>query len=404
LAPTEDDQNLSKQWLDHTNTKTDWEKCRCLSARLAERAAAEVYRRFGHQVNDIAIGQLNGADDRWPVCDLLVDGDPVDVKNARKSFGSSSYSDHCVPSFKRERHKEVRIAGVLSDYVKLNRLLNRKKDQTDPEALFLGETSLARQRILREWFAIPNILDLDFGDPHPTTKTVVPPWMFEYPTEVYAARDQALQVLRAQPLPAIDVFERAEIKRLPYAIAIGHSAALEEAENLDDDARAFALYLMEAVNRFGLSLPAVYLAVLSHWVQSLQLPNARRLQPKRYKDIILLQGTTRRPLPLAILDPLRTVPVLIECLDKLYTQTDLDLSHFKKFRLSGVGVLEGMETGTSQDRRRTLVAYCGGWKALKNGPVKCDCYPLILGQNQSCPRCDRLVCVECGHCSKGCSS
>lgn len=402
LAPTDEDRTLSKKWTERVDEGNDSKLARCFSARLAERATAEVYKRFGHQVRDIAIGQLGSDDDRWRACDLLVDGNPVDVKNARKSYKSLRYVEHCVPSFKALRKQEVRIAGVLSDYVTPRKLLKRKKDDQSPETLFLGETDLTRQRTLREWFAIPDILDL--SDPRRSTRTVVPPWMFEYPPDVYAARDGAIRVLHAKSFPATDVFEQAGIKPLPYAIAVGHPAVQEQAAALDDEARAFALCLMKAVGRFGLSLPAVYLAVLRHWVQSLRLPHARRLPPARYRDIVLLQGTTRPDLPLAILDPLRTVPVLINCLDTLHRQSDTDLSCFSKFRLSGVGILQGASTGMSPDRWRTLVAYCGGWRLDGKTKVKCDHYPLVLGDHSSCPRCHRLVCRECGHCSEGCQS
>jgi hypothetical protein len=109
-----------QSWLDRGTVdrrySQHWELGRCLSARLAELVALEVYRDMAAEVTDVAVSQLGGDGDNWMLYDLTVDGRAIDVKNSRESFSSkSSYSEHCVPTFKKDRNgQDVAIAGVLS--------------------------------------------------------------------------------------------------------------------------------------------------------------------------------------------------------------------------------------------------------------------------------------------------
>ena len=67
-----------------------------LSARSAEKAAIEFYQAYGFEVEDVSIQQVTNSEcPDWKDYDLNVDGDPVDVKNSRRSQHSpNSYTEH----------------------------------------------------------------------------------------------------------------------------------------------------------------------------------------------------------------------------------------------------------------------------------------------------------------------
>lgn len=68
------------------------------------------------------------------------------------------------------------------------------------------------------------------------------------------------------------------------------------------------------------------------------------------------------------------------------------------FRLASPFILQALRK--SRPEPLTVVAYCGGWHAVRN--VKCGNLPLVYGKMKSCPSCSRLVCNECGACRDGC--
>ncbi len=99
----------------------DRELGRLLSARSAEKVAADFYRHYGKKVKDISITQIDeNSKSDWINYDLDVDGMSIDVKNSRKSQKSEDrYTEHYIQKgFKRNKeNQEVKIAGVLSCYL-----------------------------------------------------------------------------------------------------------------------------------------------------------------------------------------------------------------------------------------------------------------------------------------------
>ena len=47
------------------------------------------------------------------------------------------------------------------------------------------------------------------------------------------------------------------------------------------------------------------------------------------------------------------------------------------------------------------MAYCGGILEDMNY-VACGFSPLIIGDNEVCPKCSKLICKKCYYCSKNC--
>jgi hypothetical protein len=64
----------------------DVEFTKLSSARYAEVAAAEYLRRLGMTVHDVSLTQLETGNEDWRTHDIVADGLPFDVKNARQSF------------------------------------------------------------------------------------------------------------------------------------------------------------------------------------------------------------------------------------------------------------------------------------------------------------------------------
>ncbi|HSN77201.1 MAG TPA: hypothetical protein VL334_19190 [Anaerolineae bacterium] len=87
---------------EHGSSVESYQLGRLLSARAAEIAAADFYRLNGMDVVDVSITQVREPEsNEWRKFDLLVDGVPVDVKNARNSRPhTKTYVEHCVPHFK----------------------------------------------------------------------------------------------------------------------------------------------------------------------------------------------------------------------------------------------------------------------------------------------------------------
>jgi hypothetical protein len=48
-----------------------------------------------------------------------------------------------------------------------------------------------------------------------------------------------------------------------------------------------------------------------------------------------------------------------------------------------------------------LFAYCGGWQSHPFS-ARCGNTPLTIVRHSSCSACEKLICDNCGHCSKSC--
>jgi hypothetical protein len=190
----DDDRELASSW--GSQNSPSWEIARMLSARAAEKVAIQVYQELGYEVIDTSIEQIKGllkiiTGKRMDL--YLNDCIPVDVKNSRTPLNSdNSYVEHVVPRFKSDRdNREVRIAGVLSPYLKLTDINDPGNARFNiPDIRYLGETSKADIEYLGSFFNSPRL------EVQTSKVKTIPPWLFNYPERWYAEYDTHCQRLR----------------------------------------------------------------------------------------------------------------------------------------------------------------------------------------------------------------
>jgi hypothetical protein len=386
--------------------RSDYQLGLALSARTAEKAAAEFYRRHDFRVADVSATQLEAAADEWKLYDLSVEGrGPVDVKNSRRSKANpDNYVEHCVPKFKLDREsRDVIIFGVLSDYVHAHELLANSRMQTGPSILCLGETTQQAQNLLKMEFEEAGLLEINFSRLGQGARQFVSPWMFDYPDFIYQARSASLAELRSKEMPSPGMWEEAEVEApLPLLIAAGIDP-LPYCGRLLSWVKELCVELKGRVEKLGLSLPVVFLSLLKHFLKRAPAGSseAREFNPADYHKIIFY-GEERTDLPLCIYDPLKTVHSLINSLTILWGAEHGLIRQFRQFKLLGFNLLLGR---TSPDEQwRTLIAYCGGWLNTNYGRGrKCGRTPLVLGQAMGCQCCGKLICPDCNYCSEHCT-
>ena len=391
---------LPRNTLDRTSlieaNDKDWELGRLLSARSAEKIAKDFYKKYGKKVKDISVTQTyenNNSD--WKNYDLNVDGLPIDVKNSRRSQKSKDrYTEYCVPRFKRSRtDQDVIIAGVFSPYLWVFEMLDKPTEyHGDAEILFLGETTLAKQQILRSEF---NDL-VDFVKPDPSNKFFLPPWIFDYPEYFYTERNKALKKLKALTNLASLKGATFNFDICPVSIAIGVDLTeILGNEALESWERGFLYQLHNRIKKYCLSLPFLFLTILEHFLDmvasSETIPD---FDPDKYRRFLFFKEPDK---PLGIYDPLKTIDALINVLSFLWTAENGLIRRFRVFKLKSFNILQG-KSNPNENSWTTLIAYCGG--RLKNGS-SCGKNPLVLGESELCER-HKLICPYCGFCCEKC--
>lgn len=406
---------------------------RTLSARIAEKAVKWFYEHRvmpGVPVADVSLLQEAGlhpdrpgrrgpradgdGDAPWVRQDLAVlpaGGAPVhlDVKNARElpprraALGPAGpvrwYVEHCIAGFKENRDGTgVRIAGVFSPERRNGEMLRWVPG--DP-IVFLGETDAATLPALKKRFEAGGHLVVDFTQRIRVQRTgrfqrFVPPWMYDYPAPLYVAtdallRDARTELLRAArmrtPLPPVPGLE-------PLIVAAGLWRALEPCVAAEMPAvwRRFGRELARAVRR-GRSLPAIYLAVLRHFLATLRSGTVAGFDPAGYRTFLF--GLSPRDLPLGLVDPLRSVDSLIDSLVQLTRAPASVLAGLDQFKFGRTGALQARDRHTGK-WKTLLFPYCGGG---------CGATQLVLGKDdaETCPACGRIRCSECDYCLKDCA-
>jgi len=369
----------------------EFEAGRLSSARAAELSMAQYYRELKLAVEDVSITQLRGGQD-WPEFDLLVDGSPVDVKNARRSFSSPNmYVEHAVPAFKLARSgNQVSVAGALSDY--------RPQLSEDFRLVYqvqvLGEVRLSHLRELFAWMRqrFGDILNLD----HMWKPEYQPGWVFEYRPEHYPARAAALQRIS-------DFVERIKGTGFkPEALAGWLSTLHPNPQSLDlpIEQHSVVVDVQDLSTSVGLSRPGLYLYAMGTLLKSIkeQAPAGRAEETLR-RALFGRVDMTYSTRPLGLEDPQAYVQGIIEALSKVKRAVLASTLRFSAFRLTHPEILRGC---TTDGRWLTLLAYCGGWRH-EPMRVKCGSSPLIFGPNKPCPACGYLACNECGYCSHDCA-
>jgi hypothetical protein len=362
------------------------ESCRLLSARAAERIVATYFRDLGKDVQDMSLQQLSGRTNDWKYFDLQVADRYIDVKNSRKSPGGSEhYVEHCVPHFKRNRadRKDVAIFGVVSPYL------------TDPskyfdgtfEAIVLGEVNVQDVRQLFRWARsrFGHSLDLAgiWGSGY------LPGWIFEYPSEHYPGRSDAIASLPtwvSQMLQAGTPF-----KELPkwqhifceYVNYIQQESVCER--RIRDDLKSIQ-------STIGISRRSIYVYAMGLAIQALERDESPAV------DLSTLQMFLDMPVgsgPFGLDDPLQYVTSLIDSLLEICSEILRQRLQLIAFRLTHPSILHGVLKNGMHVR---LLAYCGG--TINN--VKCGTTPLVFGRHSTCQQCKYLICPKCGNCSDSC--
>ena len=430
------DQELIAEWIGAENISNEYWRTAMSSARLAEKSLIFRLASLRKCPIDLSILQINQPnDERWIQADIQMAEGAWDVKNARRSFSSkSTYSEHCVPTFKIARGLgNVSIAGVLSPYpdavdepekmqYEIHHPINTRNLDTRMNArVWLGIVDKRKIDALQKGFdECSEYLSIDFRNVD-THGKYLPPWIFDYPSECYSNRDLLLLELQKR-------YEREAL-----CIPIGLAAVLGVIKIVDSriSIQKEALRLQQRIQKLGLSRPVLFLHVLERFCESihLNLPfNAEAIRKCLTLKCAVQIAEGSVPLsapmpsksawnsesqesqewaflasrPLGVADPLKTIHRLIDVLAETFKKCRTEVNKFRTFRLAGPGILRGIGVDGNET---TILAYCGGWRNLglvnKKG-VRCGTNPLHLGLDISCPRCRRLICHNCGFCSNNC--
>ena len=373
-----DDNELIASWSAPDDLSSYWGKA-MKSAREAEVAAVRLYRRLYGKAEDISILQVKSPNDnRWRCADIETSGRSIDVKNARRSFSSpNSYSEHCVPKFKRDRNNhDVIISAFLSQY----------NDHDDPAILWLGETTSNAIRKLQNEFS-SEYLEITFPNGRGDS-SFLPAWVFDYPIECYRLRESVFSQIHSP-----------EFAFPSHECNIGSNllAGRLSRHKIQDHIGFEAKQLEQRIKRAGLSRAVLSLHLLDRFCKC--LVENKELRDTRI-DEILFPGTDNWQFPLCVYDPLETVRNIWKVLLAISENCREQARRFSVFRLRGHNILQGMLKG----RWMTIFAYCGGWLRLDESLpyVRCGQNPIHLGKNDSCPSCHRLICHHCGFCYSQC--
>lgn len=308
----EKDCRLVDEWA-KANEGTDKEErdAKNLSARMAEKAVALFFENAGHQVKDVSIDEGNeGASDDWKSYDLLVESNPVDVKNTRPMFNAPRVVSWFVRSFKESSDgSPVAVFAALSKYRK-----PLFSDMRLPVTL-LGSTSLRRIEELQGMLA-SGPLSGHVTSPAAGEGCFLPPWLFDFSPADYEKREEAFAAFRSQ-----DWGRTAKDTCYFPTMALASGSSSFESESLPAATRRFAVLLRERLARYGLSLPVVFLTIFEHFIEqagsgdeglfdtaeisTLIFPD----EPQSDSDLTL-EGDRRRPL--FLLDPTCIVSKLLE--------------------------------------------------------------------------------------------
>lgn len=409
----DDDIRLSLRWygIDHPvsryqivaeyEEKAKYEIARMLSARAAEKAVIQFMERMlTGDIKDISLSQLNNSASQieWKKYDILADGIPYDVKNSRRTRQNpSNYVEHCVPKYKEIRGKDVQVIGALSHYLWAKELLDHDAISgfRQTSIRILGRTDGTIVEKLKDYFEKDNF-KLEFHR-YQQDGYFLPPWIFDYPSFYYNKRDEALR--RVIETVSLDDWMQSHRNPVPVYLTLGLEPPIEWQQKMRYTWQVdFIQRMLSAHKEFGLSLPAVFLTTLTHFLDVFTNQNqvSDGYNPSEYRD--LLFATRIDSSPLFLHDPLEAVDSLIKILTTLWSAMSNRIQDYSSFRLVSAGILRG-RLASNPTIEHSLVAYCGG-RTKENYP--CGNVPLILGKHQHCKKCGMLICDNCGYCSRQC--
>lgn len=392
------DEELTELWCGDRSSNDYW-KAQMISARGAEKLVSRFYKGQGYSVEDLAIHQITNQSTAWMIADIRLDNTIlIDVKNARRSVNSSTYSEFYVKKFKNNNGSDVTIVGVLSPYLTLQSINDGQTSFYVKNPIILGETQKSLIKHLKDIFE-DSYFYLTFNR-YQDCEEYLPPWLFDYNDKFYKNQLEAICEIRKNF--RFDTFSYRELTKALYlnyfAVCIASKNPIPKSW---EDAKpiwleSFVEILYSSPNP-RISLPYLYLSILKHFLLMAR-SNTTNFSPRDYSKIIYPSKDSTHPL--WIYDPLNTVKDLCETLTTLWEHKDsIRLSSFTSFHFSGNGLLQARKS--SNDPWTTLLAYCGG-KVDRKG--KCGFSPLILGEHHTCPVCQKLICPcsNCHYCSESC--
>jgi cold shock CspA family protein len=407
----EEDIKLARSW---TKGDSEGSLAKMLSARAAEKAVKRLFEGIGASVVDVSISQLDGRAGDWLTHDLVVNSDAaIDVKNARRPLNSKKfYVEHTIPKFKSDRTGNgVRIAAVLSPYLRLNQIEKPQSIGLLDDLVFLGETTRDDIARMRSLFNSPTFQVTS------SQQRTFPHWAFSYPEAWYGGYWAAIERTLACEWPNDEEWEYVldEAERpgaIPALCVLGKALPEPIASQLSDWQLGFYARLQAMVGSGPPHLPTIFFAVLTDFLDALR---ERRVDfsPADYSPLLYASNGSKGPL--GAIDPLELVGGLVKTLKTLWAhRADTRLESFSSFRFGGLGILQGRETEGHE--WTTILAYCGGtvYQTGEDGtavlsadgqPIpmsKCGHAPLVIGRNRTCPACRKLLCDKCGFCSLPC--
>ncbi|OWY65058.1 hypothetical protein B7486_43960 [cyanobacterium TDX16] len=371
-----------------------------ISARGAEKLVARFYHNLGYLVEDTSIHQVTQQSNTWRQGDLKLDSKVlIDVKNARESVNSNTYSEFCIPTFKQERGNDVLITAVLSPYLRKEFMDSQEEPKfTVSNPLVLGECDKTKLTHLERFFK-GDILALDISNSS-DSKTYLPPWLFDYNDQFYVKQREIIAdflQLQDSDIPNWEDISDVGISPFPLFIAAKRHLPEEWSSHLSKWKIDF-LKLLITLPVTRISLPYLFLALLRHFLVMLS-DECSEYSPRHYQEILYTSSSKNQPLKLY--DPLNIIKDFCDTLQSLWDyRQSANLSNFKFFKFNGKGLLQGQRS--ESDRVWiTILAYCGGW-VDKMG--KCGYRPLVIGKDKNCSICGRLICPRenCQYCSKNC--
>lgn len=373
----------------------DFEAKRLLSARTAEYAAIDYYRALACSVVDVSVGQLRTANQDWKDFDLLVDGDPIDVKNSRRSFSNpDTYVEHCVPAFKLARGsgQEVAVTGVLSDYLQVSQINN-----LPVSCRILGEVRVTEMRDLYRWMKKRFQTLVDFSGLWKAEYQ--PGWAFEYPKKHYPNREsqrkQALLLL--QDYVALGYAPNKIPKWLfPVCSDFSYIQQLDLPKNV----MAILEDLFSLDKEIGFRRPALFAYIVGKSLEALTNSDHPDDLYPILKELLFVPKDADSSVSIVGLEDSQGYIVrVIACLSRIHEEAIVQGLEFSAFKLTHPSILRGKKMNGDW---MTLMAYCGGW-IREPTTAKCGSSPLFFGLNEVCPTCGYLVCADCGFCSRDCA-
>lgn len=369
----------------------EYEATRLLSARAAELASISYYRALGNKVEDVSINQIYRTDSRWQECDLVVDGRPIDVKNARRSFSSKdSYVEHCVPRFKIDRAtgSEVTINGVLSEYCAIADITG-----VGYQCRILGEVRVSDIRKLYVWARqrFGRFLSLE-GLWKPDYQ---PGWVFEYPIQHYPQRVKSISKIGGlvNQLRSCGIAD----EQIPGWLHTLNAEPVPE-PRIATEKLGILNDLRSMGREIGFSRPALFIFVMGLFLEVMISRQPGKTEDS-LRELLFARGQGGSVSPLGLEDSQQYVANLIGILagvrDEVFRQ-QIDLTGFK---MTHPSVLRGLKRSGSWI---SLLAYCGGRLDFFGKSVKCGATPLFFGKHEVCSSCGYLVCDRCGYCSRNC--